>query len=35
MDKKNVLETTGEDDPARVYKVDLSNRNIREMSSLK
>jgi hypothetical protein len=31
MDKRSILEASGEEEPSRVYKVDLSNRNIREI----
>lgn len=35
MNVKSILKETGEEDPARVYKLELANRNIKEMSSLK
>jgi len=35
MNVKSILKETGEEDPSRVYKLELSNRNIKEIPTLK
>lgn len=35
MNRRSILEASGEEDPARVFKVDLSNHNIKEIVPIK
>ena len=35
MNRQSILDVTGEEDVARVYKVDLTNLNINQIAPLK
>ena len=35
MNKRVILDATGEEEPSRVYKIDLVNRNINEIVPIK
>jgi hypothetical protein len=35
MDKKAIVEATGEEDPSRIFKIELTNRSLTTITGLK